>query len=263
VRWLQRYAQRGAPAFLMGQHSAMGWWYYFLVAFAIKTPLPTLVLAAAVLWVALFRHGARVTSHGRAGVERSEYVLYVPIAAFFASAVFGSLNIGYRHILPVLPFLFVGVSQVATWARRRWVQVALVALGLWYALGSARIYPHYLAYFNEIVGGPDNGYKYLVDSNLDWGQDLKNLKAYMDAHAISAVHLAYFGSAYPSYYGIAALPFLPEKPPDLETRQPTLYAISATYLQGGYLGDVNAFRWLHEYQPMTKIGYSIFLYRLP
>ena len=272
VRWLQRYAQRGASAFLMGQHSTKGWWYYFLVAFAIKTPLPTLALAASVLVAALSRRrvgtpsrpdGDGETWHGCEGIERREYVLYVPMAAFFASAVFSSLNIGYRHILPVLPFVFVLVSKAVTWADRRWVQVGLVALGLWYAVGSARIYPHYLAYFNEIVGGPDNGYKYLVDSNLDWGQDLKNLKWYMDGHDIEEIYLAYFGSAYPSYYGIQAVPLPTEQPKDLESRTPAVYAISATYLQSGYLGDEDSFRWLQRYEPFAKIGYSILLYRLP
>jgi hypothetical protein len=263
VRWLQRYAQRGAPAFLMGQQSTKGWWYYFLVAFAIKTPLSTLVLAAAMLWAALFRcsHGENLSDH--TNMERRDYVLYVPMAAFFLSAVLSPLNIGYRHILPVLPFLFVLLGNAVTWVNRRWVQVALVVLGLWYALASARIYPHYLAYFNEIIGGPDNGYNYLVDSNLDWGQDLKNLKAYLDSHDIHEIHLVYFGSAYPSYYDIQAAPLPTQEPEDLESRTPSVYAISATYLQSGYLGDADAFRWLRQYEPFAKIGYSIFLYRLP
>ncbi len=254
VRWLQRYAQRGAPAFLMGQHSTSGWWYYFLVAFAIKTPVPTLILAAAVLLL---------TARTHLSLENREYVLYVPVAGFFLATLFSFLSIGYRHILPVLPFLFVIVSKVVTWDSRRWVRGALVVLCLWYAVGSLRIYPHYLAYFNEIAGGPDRGYEYLVDSNLDWGQDLKNLKRYMDESGLDEIYLAYFGSAHPSYYDIHALALPAEKPVDLEVRSPVVYAISATYLQGGYLGDSEAFSWLRRYEPFAKVGYSIFLYRLP
>ena len=254
IRWLRRYAQRGAPAFLMGQHSTKGWWYYFLVAFAIKTPVPTLILLAATMILTVRAHGNRA---------HRQYVLYVPVGAFFLATLLSFLAIGYRHILPVLPFIFVIVSRVATFARRRWAQVALIVLCLWYAVGSVRIYPHYLAYFNEIVGGPDNGYMYLVDSNLDWGQDLKNLKTYMDDNGIQEIYLAYFGSARPSCYDIQALPLATEKPDDLGTRPPAVYAISATYLQGGYLGDVAAFSWLRQYEPFGKIGYSIFLYRLP
>jgi hypothetical protein len=102
-----------------------------------------------------------------------------------------------------------------------------------------------------------------VDSNLDWGQDLKNLKAYMDENGIDPIYLAYFGSARPSYYDIQALPLPVDRPADLEARAPAVYAISATLLQGGYLGDTEAFSWLREYEPFAKVGYSIFLYRLP
>ena len=254
IRWLQRYADRGAPAFLMGSHATKGWWYYFLVAFAIKTPLPTLLLMAAV--------ALRAARRGWS-LEKHEYVVYVPIAAFFGATLFSFLNIGYRHILPVLPFIFVAVGQVSTWTRTRWARIALLALLLWYAASGFAIFPHYLAYFNESVGGPDNGYRYLVDSNLDWGQDLKGLKAYMDQNGLDRIRLAYFGSAHPEYYGIQvdALPM--EKPADLEQHETAVYAISATFLQSGYLGDTEAFSWLRAYRPLAKIGYSIFLYRLP
>jgi hypothetical protein len=124
-----------------------------------------------------------------------------------------------------------------------------------------RVYPHCLAYFNEFVGGLDNGYKYLVGSNLDWGQDLKNLKAYMDQQGLDKVHLAYYGSAHPDYYGIQAQPLPADESPK-GTDPTALYAISATYLQGSYLDDPEAFSWLRQYAPVGKIGYSIFVYRL-
>jgi hypothetical protein len=254
IRWVQRYAQKGAPAFLMGQHSIKGWWYYFLVAFAIKTPLPTLILLVAALILGL---------HAGTDWEKRENVLLVPVVVFFVATLFSFLSIGYRHILPVLPFIFVAVSKIVRHCESKWMHVALLALGLWYVAGTVRLHPHYLAYFNELAGGPDSGHNYLVDSNLDWGQDLKNLKAYMDDHSIDEIYLAYFGSARPSYYDIQALPLPLEKPQHLENRPPAVYAISATYLQGGYLGDTEAFSWLQGYQPFAKIGYSIFLYRLP
>jgi len=252
--WLRRYAEKGTPAFLMGEHSTQGWWYYFLVAFALKTPLPTLVLVGLALLVTLRGHHVRA---------KRAYVLWIPVVAFFAVSFCSFLSIGYRHILPILPFLFVLASRAVLWLDRRWVKLALVSLGLWYAVGTIRIHPHYLAYFNEIAGGPDRGFEYLVDSNLDWGQDLKNLGVYMEESGLDSVYLAYFGSARPSYYGIEALPLPRERPEDLETRRPAVYAISATILQGGYLGDPEAFGWLRQYEPDVKIGYSIFLYRLP
>ncbi len=252
LRWLQSYSQRGASAFLMGNYSRSGWWYYFLVAFAIKTPIPTLILLATATYL---------TVRNSSDAVRREYVLYIPVGAFFVATFFSFLNIGYRHILPVLPFVFVIASKVVVWSKGRWVRVTLAALCLWYTIGSACIYPHYLAYFNEIVGGPDNGYKYLVDSNLDWGQDLKNLKAYMDQNGLEKIHLAYFGSGHAEYYDIQALPLPAEKPDSLDTEPSEVYAISATYLQSGYLDDTDAFSWLRQCEPFAKIGYSIFLYR--
>ncbi len=254
IRWLQNYAQIGAPAFLMGQRSTEGWWYYFLVAFTIKTPIPTLILLATAVVL---------TARDRLDVAKREYVLYIPVGAFAMAALFSFLNIGYRHILPVLPFLLIVASKVILWARTRWAQLALLALCLWYALSSISMYPHYLAYFNEVIGGPENGYEYLVDSNLDWGQDLKNLKTYILNNGLEKIYLGYFGSAHVDYYDIQSLPLPTEKPDDLQTRPAEVYAISATYLQGGYLGDTTAFSWLREYHPFDAIGHSILLYRLP
>jgi hypothetical protein len=252
--WLRRYAQRGAPTFLMGQQSDRGWWYYFLVAFAIKTPIPVLVLFGAAVLLSVF---------GQRDASERLYLLYLPIALFFLATFLSFLNIGYRHILPVLPFVFVAAGRVLAGDTKRWLRAAAVVLCIWHAAGSFAIHPHYLAYFNELAGGADNGYRYLVDSNLDWGQDLKNLKVYMDENGLQEVHLAYFGSAHTEYYGIEALPLPREKPVDLDQRPSAVHAISATYLQSGYLGDSEAFSWLRPYEPYEKIGYSIFLYRLP
>jgi hypothetical protein len=130
------------------------------------------------------------------------------------------------------------------------------------------ISPHYLAYFNEFAGGPANGYRYLVDSNLDWGQDLKGLKQYMDQHGIDRIYLSYFGSDSPQRYGIKYdwLPSpLPENPEPLKrVRIPTkgYVAVSVTDLQGVFPGTRNMFQWLAPYKPIAKIGYSIFLYRI-
>lgn len=106
---------------------------------------------------------------------------------------FGSVKIGLRHVLPVFPFIFVFTARFFKLALERSLLSGLAfLLIIWYLISSIRIYPHYLAYFNEYVGGPTNGYKYLVDSNLDWGQDLKGSKEYMERRDIEKVKLAYF-----------------------------------------------------------------------
>lgn len=273
------------PAFLLGQYSSTGWWTYFPVAFLLKTPLPVLLLLAA---AAIATGSALWSRRGRVGAAGwvDLAALLVPALGFFAIALTTEINLGYRHILPVLPFLlvFIGVSlggQVAvlrphaTWVasfRNRaatWLTLALtgvlVAVSLW-------AYPHYLAYFNRLVGGPDGGWRALVDSNIDWGQDLSALGPWMEARGIDRIWLSYFGEARPEYYGIAydgldsfpprlmnpsARPFVPSDP------APGWYAISVTNLQGVHFRDHDQFRWFRERPPDDKLGYSIFLYEVP
>jgi len=151
--------------------------------------------------------------------------------------------------------------------------IGIVLLSCWYLAGSLAIYPHYLAYFNEIAGGPDNGYRYLVDSNLDWGQDLKGLGLYMKEKNIDRVHLSYFGTADPNYYGVGYnwMPsyYLPEDYREGSAKMRTftfpttgMLAISATNLQNVYFSDKHFYDWLKDYEPVAKIGYSIFIYDL-
>ncbi len=248
-------------AFLMGELSTDGWWHYFIVTFLLKTPLPLLLLLAF----------TPLTLH-RLWREKPVAVLclLVPVLLFFGVASASKLNIGHRHILPVYPFLIVMASSLLPWALRRGnlVKGVLSVLAVWYVISSLSIFPHYLAYFNELAGGPANGYKYLVDSNLDWGQDLKGLKRYMDEHRIRRVWLSYFGTASPDYYGIAYnyLPSYLIFHPNAK-KEPTPYiAISATNLQGVYLPVLGLspdyFGEFRRRQPTAKIGYSIFLYRM-
>ncbi len=251
LAWLQRYSRAGHPSFLLGQYGSSGWWYYFPVALLIKTPIPTLLVLLVALYLSL-RQRREV---------HDEYFLLVPMALFFASSMFSSIDIGYRNILPVLPLAFVYASKVVTHATTRFTRIALAALGVWLALGTIRVGPHYLAYFNELVGGPDNGYKYLADSNLDWGQDLKNLKRYMDSHHVTTVYLDYFGAASPGYYGIRSLP-LPGTQPAADAPL-AYYAVSATSLLSIYASGGGPIDWIAGQRPVDKIGYSIFIYRLP
>jgi hypothetical protein len=251
LTWLLRYARSGHASFLMGSYGRSGWWLYFPIAFLIKTPIPVLVL----LLFAAYR-----TLRNRSWGHDALF-LVVPAASLSVSSVFSAIDIGYRNILPVLPFVFIYVSQVATQATGRLARGALVLLCTWSALGTLLLSPHYLAHFNELVGGPRNGYKYLVDSNLDWGQDLKHLKRYLDSRAIVEVHLSYFGTADPGYYGIDFLP-MPERPPAANA-EPVYYVISATSLQGVYAGDASRAHWLAQYEPSDRVGYSMFVYRLP
>jgi Dolichyl-phosphate-mannose-protein mannosyltransferase len=278
---VRSHLDAGRPTFLLGMNSEQGWWYYFPVAFALKTPLPTLVLLVAVLAgvsVQALRLWRRERSEFWPWVWRQSALLAFP-AIYFAAAVTQPFNIGYRHLLPILPFVFVFVAQIltrtsglshrASFVPRRLAALSacLVAsvLAAWYVIGTVSIFPHYLAYFNELAGGPANGYKSLVDSNLDWGQAWKELKSYLDTHGVSQVKLSVGGSNDPAIYDISYEPIAPMKgaPPVLPSRfnpAPGVYVLSANTYQGLVMADVNNYDWFRHRQPDAQIGYAMFVY---
>jgi hypothetical protein len=136
-------------------------------------------------------------------------------------------------------------------------QIIVASLLVWLVVGTIRAYPYYLSYFNELVGGSGNGYRYLSMSNLDWGQDLKDLSTYLRRNGIAKVKLAYFGTDDPRRYGIIYERLLPGQPATGDL------AISVTSLVGTHVGCERAFGWLRGYEPRAKIGYSIFVYYIP
>lgn len=258
--WIKKgLLDAGQPTYLMGSYSENGFWYYFPVAFLIKTPIPFLLVFLLSL-------------KALRGTQRNFYdelCLTVPVALIFLAFSRSNINIGLRYILPVYPFMFVFASKIAE-EKNRALGVFVILLLIWYPLESAMIFPHYLAYFNQLAGGPGNGYKYLADSNNDWGQDLPGLKRYVTEHDIGEIKLAYFGTASLEYYNIS-YEYLPtaesiEKIPEgVEVecgKTKGLIAISATTLSGVYLPQKDCYDWLNEYEPIHKIGYSIFIYNI-
>ena len=249
---------QGRGSFLLGSHSTTGSLFYFPIAILVKTPIPTLIAAAAGVFVVLRR-------------PRETVWLWLPPAVYFLLALTSKTQIGYRHILPVYPFLIVLGACGAAWAweHSKKGRGVVVALGLWLAVSVINVHPHHLAYFNEAAGGPSAGHRILVDSNLDWGQGLKGLAAKLKEMGNPPVYLSYFGVADPSYYGIRYFPVAPVTnvdrrdgvvAPSLE--DPVLLAISATNLQSVYYGDKEVFSWLKERTPLHIVGHALFLYDL-
>lgn len=195
-------ATSGRRAYFCGEYGTTGWRAYFPLALAIKTPLATLLLTLA---------GA-VALIGRSMQPRAPILLVgllVFAAVYFTNAVLGSFNIGHRHLLPIYPVMFVGAGAVACWLRNRLGRVLVAGAFAWLVIANLWIHPHYLCYFNELIGGPRNGPRYLADSNIDWGQDLLRLQDYVDRHGDhdASLKLAYFGSADPkAYVDCTALP---------------------------------------------------------
>ena len=256
------HQEAGHQAFFLGEYSTEGWVSYFPVAFLIKTPIGSLLLVLASLL--LFRRRQALT-------RRAAIFLLAPAAILVAAAMQGRINIGLRHILPVYPFLFVVASRLAT-LRFRTPWRRAIALGLPLAataLSSLHVAPHQLAYFNELVGGPGNGYRYLSDSNIDWGQDLKGVKQLMDRDRLPMIYLSYFGNAPPEAYGIRyqyvpAFGHLERPSGDLVPQGAgrEILAISVNSLQAVHFEDKNLYRWLYARRPIERIGYSIYVYDL-
>ncbi len=236
-------------AFLDGAYSIYGWVEFFPKAFFYKTPLSLLAgLAAGSVLLAL-----RLRSASRAQVARHCYGVTPLLALFTVYWLFSltsHLNIGHRHILPTYLVLYIfcgalGWAVVRAWqharAGGRAGTVVIAGLLGWHAVVAAQIYPDYLAYFSPVAGGPAGGYRHLVDSSLDWGQDLPALKKWLAAHRRPGepVYLSYFGTDEPARYTpdavlMSRLPSF-DRPRPWYWCEPGLYAISATMLQHVYM----------------------------
>jgi hypothetical protein len=187
--------------------------------------------------------------------ERFLLLSILPMIVFFSLP--SRINIGIRYVLPLIPLLCVFAGKVASIESKQWKRT-LAILYIWYAGSAAWIFPHYLAYFNEMVGGPSKGYKYLVDSNLDWGQNLNDLMDYLKENGIRDAKIRYFGPR-------GVLEYYDLNNADLNDCEPSpdVWAISATYLQNLYLDNPHCHDWLKKLKPKKVLGYSIFIYAVP
>ncbi len=258
-----QHAAMGHSAYLLGQLSTTGWWRYYPVAFLVKTPTAVLLLLACSL-AALVAAAMPSRLRRLRELPFCWLVLAVPVMTYFGAAMATSLNIGLRHLLPIYPFLFVFAAAAALRAAARLGRARpylLAGVILIQTVEAASIYPHHLSFFNTVCGGPGRGARYLLDSNLDWGQDLIRLKRRLEENGAGRVCLSYFGFAPPSYYGIHAS-ILPGTAEVEASGEPDcLAAVSVTLLNGVY-GDPDRLAWLRRRQPSDRIGYSIYLYDL-
>lgn len=261
--------------YFAGRIHESGLWYLTLAALLLKVPLPVLALFGAALW-------QRARSGGALEAER--LLLLVIGAYLLAFTWMGQMGGLVRYVLPIFPCALVIIGRLLAPGRLagRPARAAVAVAVAWTAAASWSIHPHYLAYFNELIGGSDNGYRYLADSNLDWGQDLGGLKIWMEENDIERIQLAYFGSADAEHYGIdydylPSVGLAPRKPGEYwwyeldspekrRLRRPTgLVAVSVNLLTGpqwirGRFGGM--YDWLQEHEPIDQVGHSILIYRI-
>ena len=211
--------------FLLGMYSTNGWWYYFPVAFALKTTLPFLLLTLASLVWAVRR---------AIGREARFLILLAPVVIYALAAMLTRVNIGIRHFLPVFPFVFIlggALLDRVLRARRRSVALGFVALLLaWMTFETIRVYPHYVSYMSQItLRRPP--WQCLSDSNVEWGDDAGALAAYLQAHGERRVRAALLGgSVLLPLYGVEYIDLL--SPPGTPLPETRYVALGASFLNG-------------------------------
>ncbi len=257
-------------AFLAG-HLAHSFVSYFPVAYLLKEPLASIILVA--IGIAAVLRSKRIP-------VLTKLFLFAAPAILFASYVFGADDIGIRYIIPVLPFAYLigGIGLVTLARGRRWQQWVAGVLCCWLVVAAAGIYPDHLSYFNESAcllrnpsqigfdGGTRCGPLWLADSNVDWGQGLKQLSAWLNQNGAGQnIRLFYFGTFPPQVYGIHAENLDASKmrgdpPPGLYVISAHIVAVLPAIGQRDGTGD-NA--WLRSTPPVAIVGHSLYVYQIP
>lgn len=250
----REHAANGHKGYLLGQVREKGWWYFFLVALTVKTPIALLLLIAFGSFYLL-----------RSSWRERNWIIAAPVVAAGALVLVcipSTINIGVRHLLPIYP-LFAIIGGVGAWrlwhmATPKFVGPILVVLLLgWQLVASIQSHPDYFAYFNEFAG--QHPEKILIDSDLDWGQDVFRLSSELRGRHIEQVSIAYAGSADLDHFGLPPYRML-------VPHQPTTGWIAISLLRlktGGVNLPTDSFAWLEAYQPVCVVGRSIRLYHIP
>ncbi len=289
-------ASGGNTTYFWGEVSAGGWWYYFPVAYILKEHLAfhllsLLALALAIKNVLLAKQKSLKIIFEWMKDNFTLTAGSIFILIYWLQSIKSPLNIGVRHILPTFPFIYIMVSrELAIWLRgfenfyapknvwdvlkiiyRRYIKnapkyIVIFVAYLWMFSEIISAFPHYLSYYNELGGGVSRGYKYITDSNYDWGQDLKRLEFFVEKNNLQKIYVDYFGGGSPKYYlgdkyeGWNSSRGAP--PPH------SYFAISATFLEGatgkpakGLIVSKNdTYEWLKNKTPVARAGTSIFIY---
>ena len=262
--------------FALGELEAGSWWWYFPLAFLIKNPLP-LLIALLLAAGTLLCKGLHGRLHERQ-CWRKLHVLGLFSALYTIVAITRGPNIGYRHILPIHPTLYLLIAGSIGWMWRQLRctrgrlphigRLGIVALGLWYVAGTMRIYPYNLAFFNELIGGPANGWRYLADSNTDWGQGWKALRTFKEEKALTFSYSGPEGCRGIAPYELWDKPLPPLHYVSGPLLKPWLfpepgdYVISANTLSGLWLADPDNFAWFRYHAPDAVVAHTLLYYHV-
>lgn len=243
------------PSFLFGERFEGGRWYFYLALLAVKTPLG--LLAAFALAVALAAGKTRLAA------RESVLLLAYPATLFVVLSLSSGRQLGARALLSAAPLVWIwAAATVAQAGSRRWPAAVMGAALLATGTASVWTYPNYLSYFNVLAGGPEAGYRYASGANVDIGQDLPGLAAFLESQSVERVQLLYYGSVDPALYGIDYE--IPDGP-----LHPGLFAVSVSLYRTGYpMYDAGQLRIVGPVEPVglgkpiANIGGSIHVYRV-
>lgn len=283
---LRPFAQYGLGVLMIFQRNAGGNQTYFLgtvyqtavksyfpVVYTLKEPIPFLILLIIAI-IGFLLYARSREQHFKYWIRShfAETALFLWLLLYWATSINANLNIGIRHLIPVYgaTAILVAGQLSVLYEHVKLKKTYLVFVGVmcaWLLAETIMVFPYYLTYFNESAGGPAGGHLYVVDSNLDWGQDLKRLADWVDTNNIQNISLDYFGWADPTYYlgdkatwirngkYISAREFILDNP------NGGYIAVSATFYQQSIATDKN-YSWLSEYKPVIIVGNSIFVWHI-
>ncbi len=270
------HAAVGHSTYFMGENGKH-WWNYFFVGYGIKELIAWQIL----LYISILFFSwkmVRFCCHPDTFFEYFRHYItqnYIYIGAFIFVLIYlllgaiAQLQLGIRYILPIFPFLYffsgVQIAELLQTIKKQSQNYYKIAVGVcivlltWGAGATVYTFPSYLSYYNEFIGGSKNGYKYMVDSNTDWGQDLRRLAEFVEENNIDHIKVNYFGGGRPEYYlGDKYEAFWASKQP-----RKGWIAISASWI--GWQKNNPApdnYEWLANYKPVEFIGNSIFVYHI-
>lgn len=261
----------GNTVYFMGEISASGWRYYFPVIYLLKELLAFHILTLITLAAALFLSLKRKLSFS----IKEHFTLFsflVFLSIYWLTAVMGNLNIGVRHILPTLPFIYLSVILVlkevlfkaAPIFKKALISLVFLLLAAM-TFSSLSSFPYYVSYYNLLAGGTENGYKYAVDSNYDWGQDFYKLINFIEKNNIQKIYLDYFGGESPKYW--LGEKYIQLNPKEFKETPRGWIAVSLNQMMGGvakpkpgFDQQTGYYLWLEDYTLKAKAGDSIFIY---
>lgn len=288
---LQR-SSGGNTGYFLGEVSASGWWYYFPIVFILKEPIPSLIIIFIAIFLSVWGivKKLKITNYklqiftDYLGNHFAEFSMLSFAIFYWLYSIKSPLNIGIRHLMPTMPFIYI----LAASALKKWINynsikavfksAVIAILIIWYLAETFLNAPYYLSYFNQIGGGVKNGYKYVTDSNYDWGQDLKRLKNFVEnppaGEKINKIAIDYFGGGNSKYYLTNQAESWQSSKGNPKDYGIEWLAISINNLQSA-LGELHPgqqrnpedeYQWLKEiknpYEPDYKAGTSIFIYKL-